>query len=80
MSKYKSFEREGYTITFYPEAYKKKPVITILSPGSERTSDFYLSGYVWRSLDSKKRVPKPLEHYLKNLHTELKEGVNEVQQ
>jgi diketogulonate reductase-like aldo/keto reductase len=67
--------REGYEITLYAAAYKKKhAVITILAPGKLRTDDFYLSGRIWRDLQSKKRVPAQLEKQLKALYTELMEG------
>lgn len=71
MSEHKVIERDGYEVTFYPAAYKGRPVITILSPGRTRTSDFYLSGYVWRELQTKKRAPSFVEHKLKELFQEF---------
>lgn len=63
---------DGHEVSFYPQGYKKKhDVITIMAPGKQRTNDFYLSGRVWRCLQSKQRVPALLEAQLKQIHAEL---------
>lgn len=71
MSDFSVITREGYEITFYPSAYKKRPVITLLAPEAKRTIDFYLSGYVWRELQTKKRAPAAVEQQLKSLYKEF---------
>ena len=71
MSTFQVIHKEGYEITFYPEAYKKRPVITLLAPEAKRTIDFYLSGYVWRELQTKKRVPPAVEKEIKQLYKEF---------
>jgi hypothetical protein len=65
---------DGHEVTYYPQGYKKKhDVLTILAPGKARTDDFYLSGRVWRCLQTKRRLPALLNAQLKQIHASMTE-------